>query len=63
MKRVFKLLVVAITVFASLSLNNVYAANENLVIERNTLKDGHIEVLVDVKEDKCHLTSLCNDDL
>lgn len=51
MKRVFKLLVVAITVFASLSLNNVYAANENLVIERNTLKDGHIEVLVDVKED------------
>ena len=45
MKRVFKLLVVAITVFASLSLNNVYAANENLVIERNTLKDGHIEVL------------------
>ena len=32
MKRVFKLLVVAITVFASLSLNNVYAANENLVI-------------------------------
>ena len=52
MKRVFKLLVVAITVFASLSLNNVYAANENLVIERNTLKDGHIEVLVDVKEDE-----------
>lgn len=51
MKRVFKLLVVAITVFASLSLNNVYAANENLVIEKNTLKDGHIEVLVDVKED------------
>lgn len=51
MKRVFELLVVAITVFASLSLNNVYAANENLVIERNTLKDGHIEVLVDVKED------------
>ncbi len=51
MKRVFKLLVVVITVFASLSLNNVYAANENLVIERNTLKDGHIEVLVDVKED------------
>ena len=51
MKRVFKLLVVAITVFASLSLNNVYAANENLVIERNTLKDGHIEVLVAVKED------------
>lgn len=51
MKRVFKLLVVAVTVFASLSLNNVYAANENLVIERNTLKDGHIEVLVDVKED------------
>ena len=51
MKRVFKLLVVAITVFASLSLNNVYAANENLVIEINTLKDGHIEVLVDVKED------------
>ena len=51
MKRVFKLLVVAITVFASLSLNNVYAANENLVIERNTLKDGHIEVVVDVKED------------
>ena len=51
MKRVFKLLVVTITVFASLSLNNVYAANENLVIERNTLKDGHIEVLVDVKED------------
>lgn len=51
MKRVFKLLVVAITVFASLSLNNVYAVNENLVIERNTLKDGHIEVLVDVKED------------
>lgn len=51
MKKVFKLLVVAITVFASLSLNNVYAANENLVIERNTLKDGHIEVLVDVKED------------
>ena len=51
MKRVFKLLVVAITVFASLSLNNVYAANENLVIERNTLKDGNIEVLVDVKED------------
>lgn len=51
MKRVFKLLVVAITVFASLSLNNVYASNENLVIERNTLKDGHIEVLVDVKED------------
>lgn len=50
MKRVFKLLVVAITVFASLSLNNVYAANENLVIEKNTLKDGHIEVLVDVKE-------------
>lgn len=51
MKRVFKLLVVVITVFASLSLNNVYAANENLVIEKNTLKDGHIEVLVDVKED------------
>ncbi len=51
MKRIFKLLVVVITVFASLSLNNVYAANENLVIERNTLKDGHIEVLVDVKED------------
>lgn len=51
MKRVFKLLVVAITVLASLSLNNVYAANENLVIEKNTLKDGHIEVLVDVKED------------
>lgn len=51
MKRVFKLLVVAITVFASLSLNNVYAANENLVIEKNALKDGHIEVLVDVKED------------
>ena len=51
MKRVFKLLVVAITVFASLSLNNVYAANENLVIEKNTLKDGHIEALVDVKED------------
>lgn len=51
MKRVFKLLVVAITVFASLSLNNVYAANENLVIEKNTLKDEHIEVLVDVKED------------
>lgn len=51
MKRVFKLLVVAITVFASLSLNNVYAVNENLVIEKNTLKDGHIEVLVDVKED------------
>lgn len=51
MKRVFKLLVVVITVFASLSLNNVYAVNENLVIERNTLKDGHIEVLVDVKED------------
>lgn len=51
MKRVFKLLLVAITVFASLSLNNVYAANENLVIEKNTLKDGHIEVLVDVKED------------
>lgn len=51
MKKVFKLLVVAITVFASLSLNNVYAANENLVIEKNTLKDGHIEVLVDVKED------------
>lgn len=51
MKRVFKLLVVAITVFASLSLNKVYAANENLVIEKNTLKDGHIEVLVDVKED------------
>lgn len=51
MKKVFKLLLVAITVFASLSLNNVYAANENLVIEKNTLKDGHIEVLVDVKED------------
>lgn len=51
MKRVFKLLLVVITVFASLSLNNVYAANENLVIEKNTLKDGHIEVLVDVKED------------
>lgn len=51
MKRVFKLLVVAITVFASLSLNNVYAANENLVIEKNTLKDEYIEVLVDVKED------------
>lgn len=32
MKRVFKLLVVAITVFGSLFLNNVYAANENLVI-------------------------------
>lgn len=51
MKRILKLLLVAITVFASLSLNNVYAANENLVIEKNTLKDGHIEVLVDVKED------------
>lgn len=51
MKRVFKLLLVVITVFASLSLNNVYAANENLVIEKNTLKDGHIEVLVDVKAD------------
>lgn len=51
MKKVFKLLLVVITVFASLSLNNVYAANENLVIEKNTLKDGHIEVLVDVKED------------
>lgn len=51
MKKVFKLLLVAITVFASLSLNNVYAANENLVIEKNTLKDGYIEVLVDVKED------------
>lgn len=51
MKKVFKLLLVAITVFASLSLNNVYAANENLVIEKNTLKDGHIEVLVDVKAD------------
>lgn len=51
MKRILKLLLVVITVFASLSLNNVYAANENLVIEKNTLKDGHIEVLVDVKED------------
>lgn len=51
MKRILKLLLVIITVFASLSLNNVYAANENLVIEKNTLKDGHIEVLVDVKED------------
>lgn len=51
MKRILKLLLVAITVFASLSLNNVYAANENLVIEKNTLKDGHIEVLVDVKAD------------
>ena len=51
MKKVLKLLLVAITVFASLSLNNVYAANENLVIEKNSLKDGHIEVLVDVKED------------
>lgn len=51
MKRILKLLLVVITVFASFSLNNVYAANENLVIEKNTLKDGHIEVLVDVKED------------
>ena len=51
MKRILKLLLVVITVFASLSLSNVYAANENLVIEKNTLKDGYIEVLVDVKED------------
>ena len=39
------------TVLASISLSNIYAANENLVIEKNTLKDGHIELIVNVKKD------------
>lgn len=51
MKKVFKILLVIVTVFANLSLKNAYATNENLIIEKNMLKDGRIEVLVDVKED------------
>ena len=51
MKKILKLLIVFMTVLASISLSNIYAANENLVIEKNTLKDGNIELIVNVKED------------
>lgn len=51
MKKILKLLIVFMTVLASISLSNICAANENLVIEKNTLKDGHIELIVNVKKD------------
>lgn len=50
MKKILKLVIVFMTILTSISLSNIYAVNENLVIEKNTLKDGHIELIVNVKE-------------